>query len=62
MDRLCDKCLNYSKEIDLFRQQYVDKIVIDGNDQEQHFCPMYDDHIPEGIYYNGENCEFFTEK
>lgn len=62
MARLCDKCANYSKQEDEFRQEYVDKIVLDDKGREQHFCPMYDDHIPSGIYYDGESCPFFREK
>ena len=62
MARICDKCMNYSPEIDDFRQQYVDKIVKGENGKDQHFCPIYDDHIPTGIWYDGESCPFFNEK
>ena len=59
MARLCDTCLNYNEGTDDFRQKFDDQIVIDGDGREQHFCPMYDDHIPHGIYHEGEDCEWY---
>ena len=62
MVRPCDNCIFYRKEEDEFRQQFVDMIVLDSNAPEPHFCPMYDDQIPDGIYYKGESCDLYIEK
>lgn len=62
MARLCDTCLNYKKEYDEFRQQYVDLIVIGKTRPEPHFCPMYDNNIPDEIYHDGAQCEFYIRK
>lgn len=62
MARICNNCFHFRKEYDEFRQQYVDMIVVDNTEPEQHFCPMYDDHIPNEIYYADHDCEFFLEK
>lgn len=62
MGRLCERCLNYSKQLDEFRQQYDDVIVIDSTEPGKHYCPMYDDNIPAEIFYNNAECEFFVEK
>lgn len=58
---LCDSCLFFDERYDKFRQDYNDAVPI-GEDLEQHFCPMYDDNIPNGIYYNNADCEFYQEK
>lgn len=58
---LCSKCTFMNKQYDEFRQDYNDAIVV-GNTTVEHFCPMYDDHIPNGIYYKGEKCEYYMEK
>ena len=62
MARPCDTCMNYRKEFDEFRQQFDDIIVIDNTRPEPHFCPMYDNRIPDGIYYNGDTCEFYIDE
>lgn len=62
MARQCDKCVNYNARIDEFRQGYVDIIEKGKKEMEQHFCPMYDSHIPNEIYYNGKECPYFLEK
>lgn len=46
---------------DQFRQDYNDAVATDSR-KEQHFCPMYDDHIPNGIYYGNDNCEFYADR
>ena len=55
---LCDKCKYYNELYDEFRESYDDQIV-DGENKKAHFCPMYADHIPFGITYDGSDCEFF---
>lgn len=62
MARLCDSCLNYSKSEDEFRQQYVDNIIVSGEEPGQHFCPMYDNHIPHDIYHKGADCPYYLKK
>ena len=59
---LCDNCIFYRKEFDEFRQQYVDAVVVGSEEPEEHFCQMYTDHIPSGIFYNNEKCEFYLNK
>lgn len=61
MARPCDTCLNYKKEYDEFRQSYDDVIVLGDKRPEAHFCPMYDNRIPDGIYYDGDNCELYID-
>jgi hypothetical protein len=62
MGQLCNGCLNYSKEIDEFRQRFDDVVVIGSTEPEKHYCPMYDDNIPAAIFYENAECEFFIEK
>ena len=58
---LCDTCQYMNNKYDEFRQAYNDADVIDENKTE-HFCPMYDDHIPNGIYYDDEVCEHYAKR
>ena len=58
---LCDNCLFYREDYDEFRQNYDDTEKV-GDNTIKHYCPMYDDNIPNGIFYGGENCEFFDER
>lgn len=62
MARPCDTCLNYNKSIDEFRQSFVDVEIVNDNSLEQHFCPMYDDHIPHDIYHKGADCPYYIKK
>lgn len=57
---LCDTCAFMDKRYDQFRQEYNDTVRTD-NKIEQHFCPMYDDHIPNGIYYGDDKCKHYQE-
>ena len=50
-----------NNKYDEFRQAYNDADAVDENKTE-HFCPMYDDHIPNGIYYDDEVCEHYTKR
>jgi hypothetical protein len=59
---LCKDCLFYSEEYDGARQTGVDVVVVDNPDPEQHFCPMYDNHIPFDIFYSNGNCEFYEKE
>jgi hypothetical protein len=58
---LCDNCAFMDERYDTFRQNYNDAVPID-NTVEQHFCPMYDDHIPNGIYYGDSDCSFYNKR
>ena len=62
MARPCDTCINYRKEFDVFRQQYNDMIVIDDTRPEPHFCPMYDSRIPDRVYYDGHDCDYYVKQ
>lgn len=62
MARLCDTCLNFSLKYDEFRQQFDDIEIVREPKQERHYCPMYDAYIPDGIYFDGQNCEYYFEQ
>lgn len=57
----CATCAFYNKKYDEACQEYDDVIKI-GDDKILHHCPLFDDHIPNGIYYDGENCEFYEKE
>ncbi len=60
---LCDSCLHYRKGFDKLGQIHDDVVIETDNDKRQkHFCPMYDDHIPNDIYYDNADCEFYMNK
>lgn len=61
MDNLCNSCANYNKDYDLFRQQYYD-FIMQEDTKEKHGCIMYDDHIPEKIWYHKGNCPYYIKK
>lgn len=61
MARLCDICMNYNKAFDEREQTLDDKTVVSGRELEQHYCPMYDGHIPHTIYYENGDCEWFAK-
>ena len=58
---LCDSCQNYDKSYDEFRQNYDDVIIENGDKRQKHYCNMYDDHIPFGIFYENENCVYYRQ-
>lgn len=58
---LCSKCVFYDERYDGFRQDYNDAVPTTDS-RLQHFCPMYDDNIPNGIYYDNEDCPFYQSK
>lgn len=57
----CDKCKFFDREYDKEMQQYDDVMKM-GDRIVRHHCPMYDDHIPEEIYFEGKDCAFFQDK
>lgn len=58
---LCNKCRFMDERYDKFRQDYND-VIVEGDNVEEHFCIMYNDHIPNGIYYDNEDCDYYMEK
>lgn len=58
---LCDSCLFYNKEYDFSIQQFDDVPKI-GNELETHFCPMYLEGIPNEIYYDNGDCEYYENE
>lgn len=55
---LCSKCIFMNKRYDEFRQSYNDAVPV-SDKQTQHFCPMYDDAIPNDIYYKDGDCQHY---
>lgn len=53
----CKDCAYYSQEIDALNQAFNDV----GN-EDAHFCMMWQDEIPNGIYNGGKDCEFYSKK
>lgn len=51
---LCKECRLYSVTIDDLRRNYNDI----GN-EDDHFCMMYEDAIPEGMYNGPKDCPYF---
>lgn len=51
---LCKKCLFYSQSADELERNYNDV-----GAQENHYCVMYQDAIPDGVYDGGKDCEFY---
>lgn len=56
---LCDNCMFLTKNHDEFRQMFDDTIVIDGDERQKHYCPMYNDHIPFDIFYENADCPYY---
>lgn len=61
MDRLCNTCANYDKKYDEFRHKYYDTI-IEFDKRQRHGCIMYEDQIPQKIWYENANCPYYIEK
>ena len=53
----CDKCLFYSVENDELNRDFNDV-----GDPDNHYCPMYRDEIPEGVFNGEKDCEFFRDR
>lgn len=58
---LCDTCAFMDERYDEFRQAYNDSAPI-ADKQTPHFCLMYDDSIPNGIYYEDGECKYYQPK
>ena len=58
---LCDSCTFYNAEYDNKLQIFDDVLKIDEKKQRHH-CPMYDGKIPENIFYDNGECEFYIQK
>ena len=54
---LCKNCAFYSETIDELNRDFNDV-----GDVDNHYCPMYQDAIPEGVFNGEKNCEFYEEK
>lgn len=54
---LCKTCLFYSATIDELNRDFNDV----GN-VNNHYCPIYQDAIPDGIYEGLNDCQYYTEK
>ena len=53
----CKDCALYSEHFDNLNRDFNDI----GNEND-HFCMMYQDFIPFGIYDGNKDCEYYTEK
>ena len=53
---LCNKCRFFTEAYDELNRDFNDI-----GDPDNHYCPMYQDAIPNEIYYSGKNCEYFTD-
>lgn len=53
----CKKCEFYSQQTDELNRAFNDV----GN-PANHYCPMYQDAIPEGVYEGNGDCEYYSER
>ena len=53
----CENCLFYSEKTDELNRDFNDT-----EDQSLHFCPMYTNGIPNGVFEGQKDCEKFMEK
>ena len=53
----CSKCAYYSETIDELQRNFND-VGPTGN----HYCPMYPDAIPDGVFNGPKDCVFFDAK
>lgn len=53
----CKTCLLYSEKFDDLHRDFNDV----GNETE-HFCPMYEDNIPDGVFDGKKSCDFHIDK
>jgi hypothetical protein len=54
---LCNQCAFYSESVDNLNRDFNDI----GN-EDNHYCPMYNDAIPDGVYNGVKDCEYYEEK
>lgn len=58
----CEKCIFYDAEFDSLRQS-GDDIAIEGQEnEEKHFCRMFDDTIPAEVVKDEKECKAFIYK
>ena len=53
----CKGCLFYSESVD---EQGID--FNDVGNPEEHFCSMYIDAIPDGVYNGSKECDYYEPK
>lgn len=53
----CETCLFYSKTIDELNRDFNDV-----GDIDNHYCPMYEDAIPDGIFEGFKDCPRYMAK
>lgn len=58
MENLCRTCKRYNKNVDELRSAYDDNIYEKDN-RQKHGCIMYNDYIPQKIWYNNADCPFY---
>lgn len=59
---LCNKCINTDAEYETLRAEFDDVDMIGGDKREKHYCRMFNDTIPNSIYYDGEQCPWYERK
>lgn len=57
----CRGCFNYSQLDDDMRRVWNDDVGPDY-DPDAHFCLMYEDGIPKGVYNSSKDCRFYKPK
>ena len=57
----CKKCIFYDKEYDELRQNGDDTIIIGEEQEEKHYCRMYDSGIDEDIVKGKKKCDYYAE-
>lgn len=50
----CKECAFYSPVIDELGRNFNDV-----GEESEHFCPMYQDAIPDGVFDGVKDCKFF---
>ena len=57
--RECGSCVHFDSRYDEFRTMF-DDCIIDGK-RKDHFCPLYDDVIPQNIWYDNTKCPYYRD-
>lgn len=58
--RQCNTCIHFDSEYEAFRTTY-DDVIVEGK-KKDHFCPLYDDVIPQKIWYEEGKCPYYRDK
>lgn len=61
MENLCNTCKWYDKQYDDFRGRFDDNIY-EKDQRDNHSCVMYDDYIPNKIWYENGDCPYYRKK